>query len=81
MPIAEGSKPSVFHLFKGNTDVGGLEDLVRREGRKRVPLVMLTTANNSSGGQPVSMKNVRGVSSVCRANGIPLLVQSLPRRQ
>jgi tryptophanase len=53
-------------------DVGGLEDLVARVGRERIPLVMLTVTNNSGGGQPVSMENARAVSAVCRKHGIPL---------
>jgi tryptophanase len=53
-------------------DVGALEALIERVGRERVPLVMLTVTNNSGGGQPVSMRNVREVSAVCRRHGIPL---------
>jgi tryptophanase len=72
LPIPEGKRPSVLHPFKGNMDVPGLEDLIQRVGRERVPLVMLTVTNNSGGGQPVSMENVRQVSAVCRRLGIPL---------
>ncbi len=53
-------------------DVEALEGLITEVGRQRVPLVMLTITNNSGGGQPVSMENVRQVSSVCRQHGIPL---------
>jgi tyrosine phenol-lyase len=72
LPIAEGRHPSLQHPFKGNMDVGALEALIARVGRERVPLVMLTVTNNSGGGQPVSMENVRSVSNVCRKHGIPL---------
>ena len=70
--IPEGREPETRHPFKGNMDVTALEDLIRRVGRKRIPLVMLTVTNNSGGGQPVSMENVRQVSAVCRKHGIPL---------
>ena len=53
-------------------DVGALEQLIQRVGRERIPLVMLTVTNNSGGGQPVSMENVRQVSAVCKRHGIPL---------
>jgi tryptophanase len=53
-------------------DVGALEELIARVGRERIPLVMLTVTNNSGGGQPVSMENVRAVSTVCRKHRIPL---------
>jgi tryptophanase len=53
-------------------DVEALEELIRRVGRERIPLVMLTVTNNSGGGQPVSMENVKAVSAVCRKNAIPL---------
>ena len=70
--IPEGRQPSVSYPFKGNMDVGALEALIERVGRERVPLVMLTVTNNSGGGQPVSMENVRQVSAVCKKFGIPL---------
>jgi tyrosine phenol-lyase len=72
LPIPEGKKPSLYHPFKGNMDVAALEALIVRVGREKVPLVMLTVTNNSGGGQPVSMENVRQVSAVCRRHGIPL---------
>jgi tyrosine phenol-lyase len=70
--IPEGKQPSLVHPFKGNMDVAALDDLISRVGRERVPLVMLTVTNNSGGGQPVSMENVRQVSAVCRRHRIPL---------
>src|SRR5271157_1027529 len=70
--IPEGRQPSLKHPFKGNMDVAALETLIQKTGRERVPLVMLTVTNNSGGGQPVSMENVKAVSAVCRRHRIPL---------
>src|SRR4051794_8845892 len=70
--IPEGRQPASMHPFKGNMDVAALERLIERVGREHIPLVMLTVTNNSGGGQPVSMENVRQVSAVCRRHRIPL---------
>ncbi len=58
--------------FKGNMDLGMLKALIKKEGKGRVPLILLTITNNAGGGQPVSMENIRGVSKIARENGIPL---------
>jgi tyrosine phenol-lyase len=70
--VPEGLQPALVHPFKGNMNVAALENLNERAGRERIPLVMLTVTNNSGGGQPVSMENVREVSAVCRQHNIPL---------
>jgi tyrosine phenol-lyase len=70
--IPEGRQPSSSHPFKGNLDVAALEALIERVGSYKIPLVMLTVTNNSGGGQPVSMENVREVHAVCKRHGIPL---------
>ena len=76
LPIPEARTPSAYHPFKGNMDVEGLRALFERVGRESVPAVMLTVTNNSSGGQPVSMANIREVASVCREHGVPLYLDA-----
>jgi tryptophanase len=71
LPLPEAREPGTRLPFKGNMDVAGLEELIGRVGRERIPLVMLTVTNNSGGGQPVSMENARAVSAVCRKHRIP----------
>jgi tryptophanase len=71
--IEEGLDPQRDHPFKGNMDVTQLERVLAERGRERVPLVMLTVTNNSAGGQPVSLANVRAVAAVCRRHGVPLI--------
>ena len=57
-------------------DVGRLAQVIEREGAKKIPLVMLTITNNSGGGQPVSMANIREVKAVCKKHGIPLYIDA-----
>jgi tryptophanase len=70
--VDEGLDPSAEHPFKGNLDPAKL-DRVLTEKAGRVPLVMLTVTNNSGGGQPVSIANVRAVREVCLRHGVPLI--------
>jgi len=76
LPIPEGRQPQTVHPFKGNLDVAALERLIAEVGRERVPLCMITVTNNTGGGQPVSMANLRAVSAVCRSHGIPLYIDA-----
>jgi tyrosine phenol-lyase len=76
LPIPEGRVPSHWHPFKGDLDVAALERLIGEVGVERIPLCMITVTNNSGGGQPVSMANVREVSAICRRHGIPFYVDA-----
>jgi len=74
--IPEGRQPGLLHPFKGNMDVAALRELIARVGAKRIPLCMLTITNNSGGGQPVSLQNVREVREVLHAHEIPLYIDA-----
>lgn len=74
--IAEGQQSCLLHPFKGNMNVEALEATIREIGRERIPIIMLTVTNNSGGGQPVSMANVRAVSAISHKYGIPLFIDA-----
>ncbi|HXY25227.1 MAG TPA: tryptophanase [Candidatus Acidoferrum sp.] len=76
LPIAEAKEPSRLHPFKGNMDTARLAETIARYGAKKIPLVMLTLTNNSGGGQPVSMENIRAVKDLCRKHGILLYIDA-----
>ncbi len=73
---AEGLDPSVILPFKGNMAVAALRETIESVGTEQVPLVMMTVTNNSGGGQPVSMANLRAVREVCGEFGIPLYLDA-----
>jgi tyrosine phenol-lyase len=76
IPIPEAKQPAHLHPFKGNMDTRCLAELIERQGPKKIPLVVLTVTNNSGGGQPVSMANVREVKQICKKHGIPLYIDA-----
>jgi tyrosine phenol-lyase len=76
LPSAEAAMPSLVADFKGNMDLNALNALIGRVGPHRIPLCLLTVTNNSSGGQPVSMENIRQTAQLCHAHGIPLFLDA-----
>ena len=73
--IAEGRIPSIEHPFKGNIDVDALERLLE-ERAGDVPVVFVTITNNSGGGQPVSLRNLRAVRAACDRHDVPLFLDA-----
>ena len=73
--IPEGLEPRTRHPFKGNVDLGRVEALLEREG-ERVPFGMLTLTNNSGGGQPVSLENLRAYRALLQRHGKPLVLDA-----
>jgi tryptophanase len=73
IPIPEARVPSSRHPFKGNMDVAALERVL---GEADVPVVFVTVTNNSGGGQPVSLENLRAVRAACERHGVPLYLDA-----
>jgi len=76
LTIAEAFDTENPHPFKGNVDLGRLAEFFGKTPRERIPVFILTITCNSSGGQPVSMENIRGVSDLCRKHGVPLFIDA-----
>ena len=74
--IPEGRDPAALHPFKGNIDLERVRRLFEETPRARIPLAMLTLTNNSGGGQPVSLANIRAYSELCREFGIPFYIDA-----
>jgi len=74
--IEQAQHPEVEHPFKGNMDVERLEKFINEKGPANIPLCMITVTNNSGGGQPVSMANIRQTKEVCDRYGIPLFIDA-----
>lgn len=72
MVIQEGLDPHAELPFKGNMDLNKLEHLIQTHGKEKIPLVLITITNNSGGGQPVSMENIRTTSALLKKYQIPL---------
>ena len=74
--IPEGRDPSSLHPFKGNMDLDALGALLAEHGRDVIPVVFVTITNNSGGGQPVSLENLRGVRALCDQYEVPLFLDA-----
>ena len=74
--IEEGRRPTSKHPFKGNMDLERLDNLINEVGVENVPLVMVTVTNNSGGGQPVSLDNLRGVRKICDKYELPFFLDA-----
>lgn len=72
----EGNNPDMMAPFKGNMDTAALQGFIAEHGAKYISLVMLTVTNNSGGGQPVSMANIKEVHVICKTHGIPLYIDA-----
>jgi tryptophanase len=74
--IDAARRPQQEHPFKGNIDLDRVRALFESTPRERIPLAMLTLTNNSGGGQPVSLANIRGYAELCHEFGIPFYIDA-----
>lgn len=74
--VAEAEDTASEAPFKGNMDIDGLRLLVEEHGREKVGVVIMTITNNSAGGQPVSMENIRETAHICCEFGIPFMIDA-----
>ena len=76
LPTEEGKRPDFIADFKGNMNIPALKLLIEKVGPQNIPLCMITVTNNSGGGQPVSMANIRETKQLLRQYGIPLFLDA-----
>lgn len=74
--IDEGKDPTSHHPFKGNMDIGRLRAFIEEVGARNIPLGMITITNNSGGGQPVSLQNIRETADVLHSHDIPFFIDA-----
>jgi tryptophanase len=72
----EGKHPDIPAPFKGNLDLVALNQVIKEKGAENIPLCIITVTNNSGGGQPVSMQNIRAVRETCSENKIPVFIDA-----
>ena len=75
IPVPEALDPETEHPFKGNIDLGALERILAEKG-DGVRCVLITITNNSGGGQPASLENLRAASALCRRAGVPFYLDA-----
>lgn len=76
LPNSIGVRPEIEAPFKGNIDIEKLESKIKEIGAANIPLVIITVTNNSGGGQPVSMQNIKDTKEICKKYGIPMFLDS-----
>ena len=76
LPNEIGVRPEIEAPFKGNIDIDKLESKIKEIGAANIPLVIITVTNNSGGGQPVSMQNIKDTKEICKKYGIPMFLDS-----
>jgi tyrosine phenol-lyase len=76
LPVSEALQPAIHHPFKGNVNTRSLRELIERVGPEKIPLAMMTITNNSGGGQPASMANIRDVKQILTSYHIPLYLDA-----
>jgi tryptophanase len=76
LPTGEGKQPGLIADFKGNMDLQALKSLIEKNRAQSIPLCMITVTNNSGGGQPVSMANIRGAKRILQSYNIPLFLDA-----
>lgn len=74
--VEEAKDPAKRIPFKGNMDVEKMEEIIKEKGGENIGLIVMTITNNSAGGQPVSMQNLRDVSTVCKKYGLPMCIDA-----
>jgi tryptophanase len=72
----EGKRPTVPAPFKGNLDTTAFKDYISQNGSEQIAMVIITVTNNSGGGQPVSMANIKETNKICKENNIPLYIDA-----
>jgi len=76
LPVPEALVPTDQSPFKGNMDLAKLDEFIRTHGREQIALIMATVTNNSAGGQPVSLANLRGIREIANRYGLPFFIDA-----
>ena len=74
--IDEAFDTSIYHPFKGNLDLNKLEKVLQENPKEKIPLILITITNNTAGGQPVSMQNMREVMALGKKYGVPVFIDA-----